>query len=268
MNSIKNLIACLIILINADLAHARYILVQDAAGQGLIECVSTGRWNRNSTEVYNDPNGQYFGKCMTMTLKSRADSTLLLSIPAGLMLLCEDTTTQDMIITREWYIQINPGEKKTLQLYAMCSEIHDNMPHKDLTFRIGEMADRNLVSIVTTIEAMFMQNIVGQDAVWAYTDNATEHDVRRYGATDASLALTRTLLDRGGVLTPLNPKAEAEVPPGTQPIPELVPYSIPPTDILVPASMLHGGLIVIFLLLTTSIVLLIRNKRNKRSDVS
>ena len=55
-----------------------------------------------------------------------------------------------------------------------------------------------------------MHNVAGQGAVWAYTDNASESDLRKYGATDETLEITIEILNRANVRTAINPETIEE----------------------------------------------------------
>jgi hypothetical protein len=146
-------------------------------------------------QVSIDADGLHYGKCMTLNLVSRVDSALFIFIENGLMLMCDDTTTQDMIITKPIYVNLEPRQQKEVQLYAMCSEIHDGAPNIFTDYNIGSIADKNLVSIANSIDEMLMNNVAGQGAIWAYTDQAEEAALRNYGATDNSLNLTIEIFD-------------------------------------------------------------------------
>lgn len=183
------------------------ILIIDAANKKIIDYSIVGSWDNNDKQEFLDADGQYFGKCMTIKLHSRIDSTVYIFIDNGLMLMCDDTATQDMIITKPIYVHLKPRQDRIVQLYAMCSEIHNGMPHKQTAYKVGSIADKSLVAIANTIDEMFMNNIAGQGAVWAYTDKAEESDLRKYGATANSLRLTIEILNKAGVETKLNPTA-------------------------------------------------------------
>jgi hypothetical protein len=199
-----NLIIGLLFLTIQSFGQSR-ILINDASEKKIIDYRIVGTWDSYDKQEYLDADGQYFGKCMTIKLHSRIDSAVFIFIDNGIMLMCDDTATQDMIITKPIYVHLKARQYKTVQLYAMCSEIHDGMPHKHIAYKVGSIADNNLVSIAKTIDEMFMNNIAGQGAVWAYTDKADEADLRKYGATTNSLQLTIDILNKAGVETKLNP---------------------------------------------------------------
>jgi hypothetical protein len=183
--------------------------VKDAVEKNMIRYSIVGSWDLYDKKEVLDADGQYFGKCLTIKLQSRIDSAVWISFDNGLMLMCDDTATQDMIITKGIYVQLEPKQHKIVQLYAMCAELHDGMPHMQTRYSVGNMADNNLVSVTQAIEYLLMNNIAGQGAVWAYTDGATEDDLRKYGATDNSLRLTIYILNEARVKTKLNPPIAA-----------------------------------------------------------
>ena len=202
--TLQNLIIGLLFLtINSNAQTT--ILITDAAKKNIIDCKIFGSSNLKDNQESIDADGLHYGKCMTLNLVSRVDSALFIFIENGLMLMCDDTTTQDMIITKPIYVNLEPRQQKEVQLYAMCSEIHDGAPNIFTDYKIGSIADKNLVSIANSIDEMLMNNVAGQGAIWAYTDQAEEGALRNYGATDNSLNLTIEILNKAGVFTKLNP---------------------------------------------------------------
>jgi len=193
------------------------INILDAIDRKTIDYKASGRYNVEDKTEYIDADGQYFGKSMLIMLHNNSDDTLYIYIPEGLMLMSEDTVIQDMLITKPVYALLNPKRTKTFPLYAMCSEIHDKVPATHTKYIVSKNNDEKLITIAQTINHSFTQNIIGQGAVWAYTDNATEDDLRTYGASDKTLELTLNLLDKAGIKTKLAeelnfvPSAQIEV---------------------------------------------------------
>ena len=145
--TLQNLIIGLLLLtINSNAQTT--ILITDAAKKNIIDCKIFGSSNLKDNQVSIDADGLHYGKCMTLNLVSRVDSALFIFIENGLMLMCDDTTTQDMIITKPIYVNLEPRQQKEVQLYAMCSEIHDGAPNIFTDYKIGSIADKNLVSIL------------------------------------------------------------------------------------------------------------------------
>ena len=180
------------------------INILDAIEKKTIDYQSSGRYNRYTDKSeYTDANGQYYGKSMQIQIHNNSKDTIYIFIPEGLLLLSEDTVVQDMLITENLYALLNPKQTKMYPLYAMCSEIHDKVPATFTKYKVGKLADQNLVSIAKTISESYMQNVIGQGAVWAYTDNANVNDLMTYGANERTIELTLQLLDKAGVKTKL-----------------------------------------------------------------
>ncbi|MFN6378921.1 MAG: hypothetical protein ACK4WD_06585 [Flavobacteriales bacterium] len=264
---IRHLLIFGLFLLTNHLLGQSTILIQDAVHKEIIEYEMSGSWNQDDKQLFLDADGQYFGKCMTIDLKSKVDSAIWLYLVNGLMLMCEDTATQDMIITKPIYVKLEPKKSKTVQLYAMCSEIHDGIPHKLTKYKFGDMADNNLVAITNAINDMFMHNVVGQGAVWAYTDNATEEDIRKYGATDASIELTIQVLNRAGVSTQLNPTSQPTADTNTTIIQaDIVPAVTSNKNIIsLDAYIVYSAGGVLLILLGSTVFLLLR-RRNTKQD--
>lgn len=179
------------------------INILDAIDKKMIDHKATGRYNVEDKTEYIDADGQYYGKSMLIILHNISNDTINIYIPEGLMLFSEDTIVQDMLITKPVYALLKPKQTKTLPLYAMCSEIHDRVPATFINYKIGKNNDQELIAIAQTINRTYMQNVIGQGAVWAHTDDATEDDLRTYGATGETIELTLNLLAKAGVKTKL-----------------------------------------------------------------
>ena len=186
-------------------SEGQVINIKKAVEEQVIDYNIIGSFDRLQKMDFLDANGQYYGKCMTMSMHSNIDSSVVIYIENGLMLICEDTLTQNMVLSEPAYVKLNPKEIKTFQLYAMCAEIHDGIPNKLTQYRLGNMADSNLIYITESINELLMNNIAGQGAVWAYTDGATEEDLLKYGATNTSIEKTIEILNKSNVVTRLNP---------------------------------------------------------------
>lgn len=248
------------------ISYSQSYNVIEAVEKKAIECKINGSWDSNSKQENVDPDGQYFGKCMTIKIQSKSPDTILIYIPNGLMLMSDDTTTQDMIVTKYCYATIAPRKSTSLEIYAMCSEIHDFIPNKEVNYRIGQMADTKLVAITDAINDMFMHNIVGQGAVWAYTDQATEEDLMRYGATESSLEMTVAVLNRAGVITQLNPPRPVNT---LKKDPVFIANNLPThvkedkNVITLHAYLVYGGAALILILLGSTAFLILRKSKAK-----
>src|SRR5690606_34035954 len=93
-------ILALIVLLHSMIGYGQTITIEEAVKQNRIDYTIAGSWDYNDSKEFTDANGQYFGKCMTITIRNKNNDTLPLAIENGLLLMCEDTTVQDMLITK------------------------------------------------------------------------------------------------------------------------------------------------------------------------
>ena len=201
---ITYLVTILITIIQLAYSQAG-IPVEDAIKKGIIECRISGAWSINDKIEQVDADGQYFGKCMLIKVKSKIDSIITLYFNDGLMFISDDTIIQNMVLSKALHLALEPHEEKSFEFYAMCTEIHDKVPNKLTTYKIQNITDSNLAKITTTIDDLYMNNIVGQGAIWAYTDTAMEVDLYKYGASEKTIQLTKEILNKAKVNTLLNP---------------------------------------------------------------
>ncbi len=96
-------------------------------------------------------------------------------------------------------------------------------------------------------EKNFIQNMIGQHALWAYTNKANLKELGKYGADSLTIALTNNILNDLSIKTTLNAEKQTEevLPDDTFKVSKILIYGT-------------GGLVL--LLLTTTIYLLFRRK--------
>ena len=85
--------------------------------------------------------------------------------------------------------------------------------------------------------------MIGQHALWAYTDKADFKELEKYGADSISIALTADILNELKIETALNTK-------------KLTSDVLPDEEIQVSKLIFYGTAVLIFLLLTTTIYLI------------
>jgi hypothetical protein len=91
--------------------------------------------------------------------------------------------------------------------------------------------------------------MIGQHALWSYTDEADLKELEKYGADSLTIDLTKNILNELSIKTTLNNEKQIEetLPDNTIKVSKILIYST-------------GGLVL--LLLITTIYLLVRKRRN------
>jgi hypothetical protein len=223
--------------------------INEAIDKGLLELKISGASDPRIFHEVVDRDGVHFGKCMAIILKSNIDSLVLLKIDCGTELIPFDTTYQTMIVTKTVELPLYPNQTYATRFYAMCGQIHDDPPHIESTYIVGELSDSNTVKLVQYFEKNFIQNMIGQHALWAYTDEADFIELEKYGADSLTIALAQNILNDLSIKTTLNSEKQTE-------------EVLPDNTITVSKYLIYGSGGLVLLLLTTTIYLLIRRRRN------
>jgi hypothetical protein len=111
-----------------------------------------------------------------------------------------------MIVTKDAVLPLFPKRVYATRIYAMCGQMHEGAPFIEATYKVGELADSGLVKLAKYLGENYIQNMIGQHAVWAYTDTADFEELKTYGADSLTIEMTRWILDSVGLVTKLNPK--------------------------------------------------------------
>jgi hypothetical protein len=150
-----------------------------------------------------DGSGHYFGQCIAVSFENNVDTAFNINIPAGAILICDDSTVQNMIITKSFEIFLYPKEMSSYKIYAMCGEINDQSPRKGVYYNYGGLADSNIVAIAKVIEENNSQDYFGQHAMWATANNVNFKKLMIYGADSTSILKTLDLLEKAQVINKL-----------------------------------------------------------------
>ncbi len=226
-----------------------FISINEAINKGILELKISGAYDPRIFYEVVDKDGVHYGKCMAIILKSKIDTFVLVKIDCGTLLVPTDDSVQTMIVTQDAELPLYPNLTYATRFYAMCTEFHDEAPTIGTTFRIGDMADSSLVKLSKYLESTYMQNMVGQHAVWAFTDQVSFADLVKYGGDSLSIATSIEILNAVKIETPLNKFAEKKV--------EIV------STIAINRYIVYGGLVMILILTITVVTLLSRLKKKE-----
>ena len=223
--------------------------INEAIEKGIVELKITGASDPRIFHEVIDGDGVHFGKCMSIILESSIDSLIFLKIECGTELIPFDTTFQTMIVTKTVELPLYPDQTYATRFYAMCGQIHDASPYFETTYAVGELSDSNTVKIAQYFEKNFIQNMIGQHALWAYTDEAGVKELEKYGADSLTIALTQNILNELSIKTTLNSENQIE--------------EVSSSDTIeVNKFLIYGTCTLVILSLTSTIYLLFRRRKN------
>lgn len=184
------------------------ISIKDAIDKGMLELKICGAYDPGVFYEVVDRDGVHYGKCMAIVLKSKIDSFVIIKLDCGTFLIPADSIVQIMVVTHRVEFPLYPGQTYATRFYAMCAQLHNMAPSIETTFRIGGMADSGLLSLANYLDANYMQNMLGQHAVWAMTDQADFDELKKYGADSNSIIKTKSILNDLNLATKLTTRAK------------------------------------------------------------
>ena len=235
---------------NDSLNNSRPIVIplKTAIKSKMLEIRISGSYNPRQYYEVAGKDGVHYGKCMEAILKSKLDSTVIVRLESGTLLIPTDDSFQKMLVTNEVLFPLFPGRVYRTRFYAMCSQMHKRSPYIFADYTVGEYADSSLYRLARHIDKTYAQNMIAQHAVWAYTDSASYNELVDYGADSNSILRSIAMLNEVNLNTTLNPP---------------LPVKEPATDnkITLDSYWVYGGLGSIAILALSSVMLAIRRKR-------
>lgn len=126
--------------------------------------------NQIKMQVNGNPESTHYLKPVLLSLENTSKETLKIRIPAGLTFIAQDSTIQDVIVTEETLIALEPGKEATQALYAMCIEPSNSGNNEGIAYSLGPMASKDLVELAEVIDQRKDHNIIGQNAIWALVE--------------------------------------------------------------------------------------------------
>jgi hypothetical protein len=228
------------------------ISINEAIDKGILELKISGAYDPRIFYEVVDKDGVHYGKCMAIILKSKIDTVVFLRLDCGTQLIPVDTSVQTMIVTQKAVFPLYPNETYATRFYAMCGQLHDAAPNIETSFRIGELADTGLVRLANYLDDNYIQNMLGQHAMWAFTDEADFDELKKYGADSLSITKTKEILKNLDLETKLTA--------------ELAATEVDDTDLIsISRYYLFAGAGLILVLSTTAIILIFRRKKKDDS---
>jgi len=154
-------------------ADSKPLFLKDALSKGFITADVKGL-------------GDHLGQCIEISVTSIYKKEIQIAIDAGLKLIPEDTSVQNMIVTQEKILVLSPHAIKKVKLFAMCTEQSDRGPSTDDLFALGATAEGSLLEVVQFISTKKYQTSAAQHAIWCITDSSNLGGI--YDETNPALA--------------------------------------------------------------------------------
>jgi len=169
------------------------VSLEQAIKSGQISCAVSV--NNKST---------HYIKPLTITVNNIKSTPVKVRVPNGYQFFPDDPLYQNIIVTQEEMLAINPGKSVTIELFGMCTENSDRAPSVDVNYKIGKQADEKVTKLTQYIAQKKLHDPLGQSAVWAMTCNTPLEDIVGFDTT-ASRELVKYVANALGKPVPPPP---------------------------------------------------------------
>ncbi len=116
-------------------------------------------------------NGSYHGNCVKLNLENLGNQSLKLIVPAGTMFNPSDDGMQNILVTQEQILVLNPSEKKTGWVKGFCCEATDRCPSKEITFVLSDNKNPKMQKLFSFLKGKQFGDDVIQESVWCISNN-------------------------------------------------------------------------------------------------
>jgi hypothetical protein len=129
--------------------------------------------------------GSYSGHCINLTAENLQHKKITVNIPAGTMFKPSDDGMQNILVTQEQMLVLEPGVKTQATVRGYCCESTDHAPAKDISFALSENKDPKMAKLFAFLKGKKIEDGLQQEAVWCISNN---HEVSDIYAEDVQQA--------------------------------------------------------------------------------
>ncbi len=121
--------------------------------------------------VSAEGNGGHDGECLKLRLHNKSKKKLEVRVPAGQVFEAGDSSLQNLMVSKEENFLVEVGASKIGKLFGFCIEASDGSPGEGSAFRLGKMAEGNLLKMAKYLnDEKLYEHPSAQYAVWAVSD--------------------------------------------------------------------------------------------------
>lgn len=112
------------------------------------------------------------GKSLKIRFLNQTKKNIEVRIPAGQLFHSEDSSLQDLIISKERILAMEGNQKRIGKFYGLCTQSSNSSPIAGSVFNMGALATGHLLKVAQYISKHNLQGDQGaQSAIWAVTDD-------------------------------------------------------------------------------------------------
>lgn len=140
---------------------------------------------------------------LSLQIISKSDQDLTVQIEAGTVLAPKSSSTQNMVVTTDFFLDLAAGSNETVSLEVACAQMHDDQPTSDDGFKVQMLDPKSDLLKLLRLDRFGDEDFrVRQFAIWTITDNpsrdgyqglGTAFDIYGSGPSDDEMATIRSL---------------------------------------------------------------------------
>jgi hypothetical protein len=144
----------------------------------------------------------YHGKALKLQVSNTTQTRLQLAIDAALIFKPAETQYQDLVLPAEEAIALAPGGTVEVEVQTFCGKMHGSAPGAKLVYKFWKQGDSNLIKVAQYIRKNDLYDYLGQQGIWAITDNTDLENIVDPSRPKQSAELLALLVKLTGRPTP------------------------------------------------------------------
>lgn len=139
---------------------------------------ATEKWTLKSAlenhliDVRASSNGAiYFQKSLRLELTNKTNRNIQLAVDPALIFRPADTTFQNLVVTGEVFVVLSAHGRSNIDLQTFCGKNYAHAPGADISYKFHQQGDSVMIKVVQFINKNRLYNNLGQNAIWALTND-------------------------------------------------------------------------------------------------
>jgi hypothetical protein len=133
-----------------------------------------------TVDIHGNAKSTHYYAPVEMDIQNNTGQALHLRVANGDLFMPADSNLQTLLITEEQLISLQPKEKKTIQVKAMCTEPNDGAGSESTIYSLQANQNKPLKDIASFIQSKRYYTACAQNAVWNMVENRPIRHI--YGA--------------------------------------------------------------------------------------
>lgn len=138
--------------------------------------------------------GNYSGNSVNAQLKNNTQKNIRILIPAATLFDAIPEEDQDMVLPQDMYVQLAPGQEKSIVLDGYCTNSSGKVPALNSDMRLSTITKKGFPELIAFAKGKTFESNVLQDAVWSLTNGNSVSNIYSSNEKDTVVRDLRSLL--------------------------------------------------------------------------